>query len=152
MTTSITVAPVRTPVETPLAEPGLDVSKELDTWLETMVKPESPVRWRHRGRAPIPMSSATALESRVRLLSNQNDWGVVERRRAGEWAQTMHLPDGYIIEVNGVPGPHCFARRVQGVDGSEKFASAAVVADVLWSWLRISLPAGYSLRELSEGE
>jgi len=91
-----------------------------------------------------------ALLSHVASLALR-DWGVAERIVAPMWGQTKRLAAGWIVEVNGVPGPECYARRVVRDDGVETF-TAATAAHLLWRWLRGGVPAGHSLRDLRRGE
>jgi len=142
-----------------VAEPGTQTvtptttADAVEAWLHASPAPDAPVLWRPWGRDGTPVRSADALAALVAALAIPGAWGVVERAEAAVWGQTMRVPGGYIVEVNGEPGPESFARRVV-VPGAERetFAIASEAAAVLWSWLRGGVPEGLELRELRAGE
>ena len=88
----------------------------------------------------------------------------------------MRVEGGWIVEVNGVPGPDCFARRIHRADvgrlkgavlstfgrrrvkdagrlmavylRQDVMATPAEVAELVWSWPRGVVSDGYALRDL----
>ena len=123
------------------------LANEVEAWLHAQPQPEVPVQWRRRGGAPRPVGTADHLARLVRTLADEGAWAVVERVHGDTWGQVMRTPDGWIVEVNGIPGPECFARRVT-VGGDDIFPTADECGRILWSWLRGILPGRYELLQL----
>lgn len=161
------------------AGPGVAVETrfvaDVERWLATQELPDVPIRWHGPvgGRA---VSGVEMLAGLVAGLREPGSWGVADRPVTGAWAQTMRIHDGWIIEVDGGTGPDAFARRVRRTTDSagettgtrrrcsnprgdpvascfdtEVIASPAVVARLMWTWLRGRLPAGYETRPLIRG-
>lgn len=128
------------------------IALDIDTWLRTQVQPEVPVRWKRKGGGRGTVKDAQHLAELVAGLGAVGDFGIVEREGVG-WGQTMNVGSGFIVEVNGIPGPECFTRRVVSTfgEGGEIIGSASSAAMVLWSWMRTGLPGGYILRQF-DGE
>ena len=143
---------------------------DVEEWLRT-TRPHVPVTWSPRGNGLLAVRDAGEVAVRVGELRDEGSWGVVSRAHAGRWAQCMRVDGGWIVEVNGIPGPDCFARRVQRVakprrtlrgrrrvrDKGHLMAiylpqdvvlTALGAAEIMWSWLRGSVPDGYALRDL----
>jgi len=124
----------------------------VELWLQLQPLAEAPVRWAPRGAAPgSPVPSRERLVELVAGLGVPGRWAVVRRPSTRLWAQTMRVPGGWIVEVNGVPGPECYARRVQTMACDEPrdvLTDPRVAADVIWAWLRGQLAAGFELRDL----
>jgi hypothetical protein len=130
--------------------------------------------WRPFGGTGFTIADADHLIDLISMLAIDGDWAVAER--GSSWAQAMRVPLGWIVEVNGEPGPECFARRVRpaglsehpthdqlgawSLDGlqratytpSEGVASAPVAAALIWGWLHGELLEGYTLRQLEVGD
>lgn len=146
---------------------------EIETWLQSQVEPAEALRWHPRGGGSASVGSTAQLAMRVAAIPAVGDWGCLDRGADGPWAQTMRVHGGFIVEVGG-DGPDSWARRVHpigslGPDGprtvtrgdegyfsashldGEVIGSASGVAQVLWGWLHRGLPAGYELREVTNG-
>ncbi|WES64649.1 hypothetical protein P0L94_00935 [Microbacter sp. GSS18] len=103
-------------------------------------------------------------------LADDGAWAVVRRRHGSTWAQCMRVPGGWIVEVNGMPGPECYARRVHSIragmrrgrryardDGRlmaiyeprDVVVTPAEVAEIIWTWLRGSVAERFALREIA---
>lgn len=142
---------------------------DVEQWLRREVKPEAPVLWRPRGSGGQPVRGADDLAERVSTLAEEGEWAVVSRAHGATWGQCMRVERGWIVEVNGIPGPDCYVRRVRrggrGLPGTRRrvhsnghlmaiyesrdvMATPASVADIMWSWLRGALPEGYVLCEI----
>lgn len=148
---------------------------EVESWLRSTVAAPA-VTWSPRGNGLIAVRSVAEVAERVNALLTAGSWAVVRRTHAPQWAQCMRVDGGWIVEVNGIPGPDCFARRVQverrrprGIRKSSRgrrrvhdagrlmadylnddvMMRPAMVAEIIWTWLRASaLPDGYALRDL----
>lgn len=167
-----------------LAEPGMQTDAvadvvariafevELDVWLETLALPGAPVCWRPRGHDGRPVESAQRLAELVEGLAAVGAWGIAERSAGATWAQCMRVREGWIVEVNGEPGPDCFVRRVRRAHvttadrlrpratvrdrgrlmatyrAQDVVATAAEAASIMWSWLRRAHLEGYELAEV----
>ena len=150
--------------------PGLEATAEIETWLATQVEPEGRLRWGGWDRDGVPVRNTAQLAELVSQLSGPPDFGVLEREGGFPWAQTMRVPGGFVVEVNGddwarrvypigslgPDGPKVVARnpRLKFPNGTsfldgENIPTASGVAQLLWSWVwgRI-LPAGYQLRDV----
>lgn len=169
----------RTAPAHPGSLPGVDTKREqqfatdVDHWLANEATAANAVQWAWRGAMPgDPVASVDHLAQLVRGLHPTGSWAVVTRPNADLWAQCMRVEEGWIVEVNGIPGPECFVRRVQGQRGGwrerltgrrtvrsggqlmaiyvpqDVFADAGTAADVMWAWLRGRLPEGFELREV----
>ena len=161
---------------TPVAPEPVRVSSiadEVEAWLRTVVQPAQPVWWLPRGDAPVAVRGREDLAELLARLDKVGEWGVAKRPHTAMWGQSMRVRDGWIVEVCGIPGPDCFARRVRAVGSrsagrakpragrlgrptvtyqkGESIGSASEAADVLWSWLCGRLPDGYELRDVVEG-
>jgi len=149
----------------------VSLAGEVEEWLRVNVRPSAPVLWCPRGTAEATIGGADALAAKVATLGAEGDWAVARRAHGRTWAQCMRVSGGWIVEVNGIPGPDCFARRVQSsqkrkgmlrgrrrvhdrgrlmaiYERAEVIDSPATAAAIMWSWLRGALPAGYHLLEL----
>jgi hypothetical protein len=143
---------------------------DVEEWLRT-ARPHVPVTWSPRGNGLLAVRDADEVALRVGELRDEGSWGVVRRAHVGRWAQCMRVDGGWIVEVNGIPGPDCYARRVQRVarphrtrrglrrvrDRDRVMAiylpqdvvlTALGAAEIMWSWLCGSVPDGYALRDL----
>lgn len=127
------------------SEAGL--ANEVEAWLHALPLPDAPVQWRRRGGAPQPVTTRDQLARLVPTLAEEGAWAVVERVHGDAWGQVMHISDGWIVEVNGIPGPECFARRVTA-RGDDLISTADECGRILWSWLRGILPGRYDLLQL----
>ena len=123
------------------------ISDEVEAWLHDQPSPEAPVQWRFRGRAGVPVRSREQLGIRITRLRRTGAWGVAARTDGGRWGQVMRMQGGWIVEVNGIPGPECFARRVS-TGGLDLIAKRDDAVDVLWAWLVGRLLPGYQLVDL----
>lgn len=143
---------------------------EVEEWLRA--RPHVPVTWSPRGNGLLAVRDAGTLAERVGALRGEGSWGVVRRAQAALWGQCMRVDGGWIVEVNGIPGPDCFTRRVQRLESSrlhvlrgrrrvrdagrlmaiylpqDVVPTAQGVAEILWSWLRGSVREGFALRDL----
>lgn len=142
---------------------------EVEEWLS--IRAHVPVTWSPRGNGLLAVHDVAEAAARIGELGDEGSWGVLRRTHAAKWAQCMRVDGGWIVEVNGVPGPDCFARRVQRLEkrrrlrrGSKRVRdhgrlmavyrpedvthTALGAAEIMWSWLRGSLPEGYVLYEL----
>src|SRR6188474_624987 len=86
---------------------------EVEEWLRT--RRGVPVTWSPRGNGLLAVRNADEVAARVGELRDEGEWGLLRRENAERWAQCMRVDGGWIVEVNGIPGPECFARRVQRV-------------------------------------
>lgn len=156
----------------PLALAGeVSIATQVEEWLRASSGTSAPVLWCPRGTAEATVSGADALTAKVAALTMEGDWAVARRTNGRTWAQCMRVDGGWIVEVNGIPGPDCFVRRVQvtGIrnrklrgprrvyDGGRLMAtygradvidSPEVAAAIMWSWLRGALPAGFHLHDI----
>ena len=159
----------------PEAAPIIAIANEIvfaadvEEWLRT--RRGVPVTWSPRGNGLLAVRNVGEVAVRVGELRDEGEWGLLRRENAERWAQCMRVDGGWIVEVNGIPGPDCFARRVQRVakprralrgqrrvrDKGQLMAiylpqdvvpTALGAAEVMWSWLRGSVPDGYALRDL----
>lgn len=148
---------------------------EVESWLrETVAAPA--VTWSPRGNGLIAVRAVEDVAERVSGLLVEGSWAVVRRTHAPRWAQCMRVDGGWIVEVSGVPGPECFARRVQlerplprnpwkssrgrrcVYDAGRLMADymavdvltrPAMAAEIIWTWLRASaIPDGCALRDV----
>ncbi|WP_457100173.1 hypothetical protein [Microbacterium sp. P5_E9] len=142
---------------------------DVEEWLRT--RRHVPVTWSPRGNGLLAVRDVAEVAARVGELRDEGQWGLLRRENAARWAQCMRVDGGWIVEVNGIPGPECFARRVQRVAKprrtlrgprrvSDKGRLMAIylpqdvvptalgVAEIMWSWLRGSVLDGYALRDL----
>lgn len=166
-------APGGAPTSTTLVrEVPTSLAVEVEEWLRTEIRPSAPVLWCPRGTAVTTVGGADALATQVGTLVTEGAWAVARRTHGWTWAQCMRVDGGWIVEVNGIPGPDCFARRVQATakrkgmrrarrrvrDGGRLMAtyaradvigSAEVAGAIMWSWLRGALPAGYHLDDIN---
>ena len=148
------------------------LAAEVEEWLGAEVRSSAPVLWCPRGTVEATVGGADALAGKIARVVVEGEWGVARRTHGWTWAQCMRVDGGWIVEVNGIPGPDCFARRVQ-VDGNgrralrgrrrvhdrgrlmatyeraEVIGSAEAAGEIMWSWLRGALPAGYHLQDIS---
>ncbi len=167
------------PVQRPggaVAAPEMEqaFATEVESWLRHHVVAAPPVTWSPRGNGLIAVRSVDEIAERVSGLLTEGSWAVARRTHASLWAQCMRVDGGWIVEVNGVPGPACFTRRVQQARGRPRLwqaigrrrvydaghlmadylphdvlTSPLQVAQIMWAWLRASsLPDGYALRDL----
>ena len=125
------------------------LADEVAEWLQLQPQPEAPVVWRAQGGADIPVRSREELGVRIARLQAIGAWGVASRTHGGRWGQSMRVDGGWIVEVNGIPGPECFARRVSTA-GDDVIRSAGTAVDILWAWLAGRLLPGYELVQLDE--
>ena len=123
------------------------LADEVEAWLHAQPLPEAPVDWRRSGPSAVPVRSREELGIRIARLGEQGSWGVASRTNGERWGQTMRVEGGWIVEVNGVPGPECFARRVSA-GGDDIVATADIAAGILWAWLAGRLLPGYELEQL----
>jgi len=143
---------------------------EVEEWLRA--RRSVPVTWSPRGNGLLAVRDIGEVAVRVGELREEGSWGIVKRTTATRWAQCMRVEGGWIVEVNGVPGPDCFVRRVQHSEKRRRLSlrgrrrvlhngrlmaiyqrqdvvpSAHDAAAIMWAWLRGSLPAHYELRDL----
>lgn len=168
--------PVRIGVPDEVELAAVTFAAEVEAWLRTQVKPEVPVRWRPQGGGRVTVRNVEHLAELIAGLPAPGAWGVLERPIVARWTQTMRVPEGWIIEVDGGSGPDAFARRVRWAESetsgsrstrlrctnaaggraatyfaSEVIPSPIDAARIMWSWLRGELPAGYGLREIVDG-
>lgn len=175
MTGLSNLASVAIKVETDPHPPATTtLGSAVDLWLHSQELPDVPVRWWPQCGGHTAVSSVEQLAGLVaRLLPALGSWGVAERVLTGAWAQTMRIPHGWIIEVDGGPGPNAFAQRVQrtsrcvagvrqrctNAEGgraatyftTEVIGSPSDAARIMWAWLRGRLPPGYELRAIVNG-
>ena len=147
------------------------LATEVEEWLRVEPRPSAPVLWCPRGTAESTVGGADALAAQIATLATPGEWAVARRTHGWTWAQCMRVDGGWIVEVNGIPGPDCYARRVQ-IAGSRKWiprgrrrvrdrgrlmatyrrtdliGSAEVAGAIMWSWLRGALPNGYQLHDI----
>ncbi|PJI93550.1 hypothetical protein [Luteimicrobium subarcticum] len=138
----------------PGAELTTDVAAEAEAWLRTQPRPRLEVSWVRRGRVTL-VRDAAHLASLVAALG-QGAFGVLETPSV-RWAQTMRVDGGYVVEVNGVPGPDCFVRRAVALPGPGRDAGSgdlvptvSEAADLLWCWVHARALPGYELTPLGD--
>jgi hypothetical protein len=147
------------------------VAAEIEEWLRGQASTSAPVLWCPRGTAEATVGGVDALTAKVATLVTEGDWAVARRTNGRTWTQCMRVDGGWIVEVNGIPGPDCFARRVRSssarkgmmrgrrrvrdrgrvmatFDRADVIGSPEVASAVMWSWLRGALPAGYELKDI----
>lgn len=153
-----------------------DVASEIEVWLLTQVQLEMPLRWLPGAGGCFLVRDVGELADRLTALTSSGEWGVLKRSPGQQpWAQSMRVPGGWVVEVDGGDGPEAFARRVRRAGSSpgagfaplrctnaegrygtsyfpgEVFASAGEAARILWTWMGGSLVGGHELRDLEEG-
>ena len=149
------------------------LAAEVEEWLRVNARPSAPVLWCPRGTAEATVGGTDVLAVKVATLMTEGDWAVARRTHGRTWTQCMRVDGGWIVEVNGIPGPECYARRVEVTrNGRRKpharrrvhdrgrlmatygradvISSPETAAAIMWSWLRGSLPAGYHLRDIED--
>ena len=149
----------------------LSFTADIEAWLRHQTTLSAPALWCPRGRDGIPVGGADALATKVATLTSTGEWAVLRRAEGWTWAQCMRTKRGWIVEVNGIPGPQCYVRRVQRNGASagrgnrrvrdrgrlmaiyapaDNLGSPELVAEVMWSWLRGRLAEGWELRQLTD--
>ncbi|WP_062378474.1 hypothetical protein [Demequina pelophila] len=129
------------------------LGEEVERWLRARPQRGAHIRWKRSSVARDAVRTRAQLQAKVATLSVKGQFGVADLAALPEvWCQTMRVDGGYIVEVNGVPGPECFARRVHRDGDSEDdiFPTAQDAGTAMWKWLHGTLPAGMVLRQLSE--
>lgn len=142
---------------------------DIETYLQSQPQPELVFWWFQKGGHISPVPSLARLTELVAALRGPGQFGLVERVDGIPWAQTMSVPQGWIVEVDGrgMTAAERFAQRVRRVvsepgkdaqvgDGKprviyypeEVVSSAAEVARIMWFWLHLRLPGGYEHRRL----
>ena len=92
-------------------------AREVEAWIQSQAFAAPTVTWSYRGRGAMWVLDVGDLAERVGGLTDEGDWGVIRRTHAPRWAQCMRVDGGWIVEVNGIAGPDCFARRVHSARG-----------------------------------
>src|SRR6478609_6946938 len=133
-------------------------ASDVEEWLRA--QPQVPVTWSPRGNGMLAVRDIPEVAVRVGELREEGSWGVVRRAQAERWAQCMRVDGGWIVEVNGTPGPDCYVSRVQRREKPRRLSlrgrrrvhdkgrlmatyqrqdvvsTAQGVAEIMWSWLR----------------
>lgn len=131
---------------------------DVEEWMKTAARPSAPVLWCPRGQVEATIGGVDQLAAKVATLAEEGAWAVVKRTHGWTWTQTMRVDGGWIVEVNGIPGPDCFARRVHSTGRrkgwmlrrhTDLVTTAAEAGAIMWSWMRGSLPEGYELKEVA---
>jgi len=151
-------------------------AREVEAWIHSQAFVAPTVTWSYRGRGAMWVLDVGNLAERVGGLTDEGAWGVIRRTHAPRWAQCMRVNGGWIVEVNGIAGPDCFARRIHSARGGrmrrlvgdvvgrrrvedagrlmavylphDVIETPTEVAEIVWAWLRGVVSAGYELRDL----
>ncbi len=165
------VAPEASAVPAPLQAPvgAEDLGADAEAWLHAQPGTTAPVLWCPSGTVENALRGADELAAKVARLASEGSWAVVRRAHGATWAQCMRVDGGWIVEVNGVPGPDCYVRRVSagGARGRrgrryardhgrlmaiyqprDVVSTPGAVAEIIWAWLRGGLVEGFTLREI----
>ncbi|QKJ18585.1 hypothetical protein [Microbacterium hominis] len=154
-----------------VAPPETGLVEEIEEWVRTSAKPSAPVMWCPFGHPENAIGGADQLARKVATLADIGEWAVARRTHGWTWAQCLRVEGGWIVEVNGIPGPDCFARRVTRA-GTRRWLpprrrevrrnghlmalyarpdvirTTGEVGAIMWSWLRGGLPEGFELQAI----